>query len=442
MADWARSDDARVQAQLDRLNTMAIGKDTLGLSRLRRLLAKLGNPEANLPPTFHIAGTNGKGSTCTYLRTAIAAAGMTVHVYTSPHLVQLNERIRVANRLIDDATLAEILKEVLDATADDQTTFFEATTAAAFLAFARTTADACIIEVGIGGRLDATNVLPRAAACGIAQLGIDHQVYLGETIEQIAAEKAGIAKATTPLVTQFYSEKVIQVITSVAEKLGAPVSTQNTAWCVSQEDEMLAYKDRDGELRLPLPVLVGTHQLANAGLAIALLRHQSLVRVGETALAEAMRGAKWPARLSPLDAGPVADLLPADAEIWLDGAHNTAAIEAIITYFGPRLAQGQHLEIVIALLNDKDLDGIIRCLATLRCRIHAVPIVGYDCRPARQIQACAEKHGLSATAHTSFTEALRAIAQMACDDAAPIVLITGSLYLAGQVLKANLEFPD
>src|SRR5687768_18394602 len=202
--DRAVSSDPAVQRQLDRLAALSPGADTLGLERISRLLARLDNPERQLPPVFHVAGTNGKGSTCAFLRAAIEAAGLTAHVYTSPHLVRFNERIRLSGTLIGDEALAELLEEVLDSAEGMEISFFEATTAAAFLAFSRIPAEACIVEVGLGGRLDATNVLPAPAACGIAQLGIDHQAFLGDRIEGIAAEKAGIAKSGAPLVTQLY----------------------------------------------------------------------------------------------------------------------------------------------------------------------------------------------------------------------------------------------
>src|SRR5438093_8372461 len=208
MVDFAVSDNLAVQRQLDRLASLSPGTDVLGLERIVALLERLGHPELVLPPVFHVAGTNGKGSTCAFLRAAIEAAGLKVHVYSSPHLVRFNERIRLAGRLIDDEQLAVLLTEVLNAAADLHPTFFEATTAAALLVFAREPADACILEVGLGGRLDATNVIPSPAACATAQLGLDHQAFLGSSPEGIAAEKAGIAKPGVPLVTLHYPTRV------------------------------------------------------------------------------------------------------------------------------------------------------------------------------------------------------------------------------------------
>ncbi|MDB5689603.1 MAG: bifunctional folylpolyglutamate synthase/dihydrofolate synthase, partial [Sphingomonas bacterium] len=238
MADHAVSSDPRVQRQLDRLAMLSPGADVLGLERITTLLGRLGNPERQLPPVFHVAGTNGKGSVCAYLRAAIEAAGHVVHVFTSPHLVRFNERIRVAGSLIEDDLLAELLGEVLDVGQDIGASFFEVTTAVAFLAFARTPADACVIEVGLGGRLDATNVLPSPAVCGIAQLGIDHQAFLGDRIEDIAAEKAGIAKPGVRLLTLHYPSPMADRVGQAASAAGAPWLPKGGAWDAS------AYQNR------------------------------------------------------------------------------------------------------------------------------------------------------------------------------------------------------
>src|SRR5687768_5699940 len=269
--DRAVSDHPGVQRQLDRLTWLAPGPDTLGLERIAALLARLGNPERRLPPVFHVAGTNGKGSTCAFLRAAVEAAGMTAHVYTSPHLVRFNERIRIAGRLIEDELLADLLAEALDAADGIDPSFFEATTAAAFLAFSRIEADACIVEVGLGGRLDATNVHPSPAVCGIAQLGVDHQAFLGDRIEQIAAEKAGIAKKNVPLVTQLYPEPLAERIGRVAAAAGALWLPRGGKWDAGLRGGRIHYRDARGELDLPEPRLAGAHQATNAALAVAML---------------------------------------------------------------------------------------------------------------------------------------------------------------------------
>jgi dihydrofolate synthase/folylpolyglutamate synthase len=258
MPDHAFSEDPRVQRQLDRLSMLSPGADVLGLERISTLMSRLGNPERQLPPVFHVAGTNGKGSVCAYLRAAIEAAGYSAHVFTSPHLIRFNERIRVAGRLIEDTQLAELLEEVLDVGDDVGASFFEVTTAAAFLAFARNPADACVIEVGLGGRLDATNVLPTAAVCGIVQIAVDHQAFLGDRIEDIAAEKAGIAKAGVPLLTLDYAPSLAERVSAAAEAVGAIWLPKGRGWDATAKDGQLHYRDKQGTLDLPLPRLPGS----------------------------------------------------------------------------------------------------------------------------------------------------------------------------------------
>ena len=270
MADHAVSDDPQVQAQLDRLWALSPGADILGLERITRLLERLGDPHRALPPVFHVAGTNGKGSTCAFLRAAMEADGKSVHVFTSPHLVRFNERIRVAGQLIEDAPLAGYLARVLDIAEGVNASFFEVTTTAAFLAFAEQTADACIVEVGLGGRLDATNVIVDPVVCGVAQLGIDHQAFLGDTLAQIAAEKAGIAKAGAPLVTQRYPESLFPVMEAAAEKAGTRWIGQGDGWDAATYRDRLHYRDAQGRLDTPLPRLAGAHQVQNAALAFAM----------------------------------------------------------------------------------------------------------------------------------------------------------------------------
>ncbi|MDB5718570.1 MAG: bifunctional folylpolyglutamate synthase/dihydrofolate synthase, partial [Sphingomonas bacterium] len=328
MADHAYSDDPRVQQQLDRLSMLSPGADILGLERITTLLDRLGNPERRLPPVFHVAGTNGKGSVCAYLRAAIEAAGHSAHVFTSPHLVRFNERIRVAGRLIEDALLADLLAEVLDVGDDVGASFFEVTTAAAFLAFARTPADTCIIEVGLGGRLDATNVLRAPAVCGIAQLGIDHQAFLGDRIEDVAAEKAGIAKLGAALVTLDYPAALADRIGQAASAAGATWLPKGGLWDASADGDHLHYRDEAGTLELPLPRLPGAHQAINAGLATAILRHQSALEIPPSAIRAAMARAEWPARLQRLG-GDLFARLPEGAELWLDGMHNPDCAQAI-----------------------------------------------------------------------------------------------------------------
>jgi dihydrofolate synthase/folylpolyglutamate synthase len=439
MADHAISSDPAVQAQLDRLATLSPGADILGLERITALLARLGDPHRALPPVFHVAGTNGKGSTCAYLRAALEAAGYKVHVYTSPHLVRFNERIRLAGTLIDDALLAALLAEVLDSAGDIGPSFFEVTTSAAFLAFARTPADACVIEVGLGGRLDATNVIERPSVCGVVQLGLDHQQFLGDRIEQIAAEKAGIAKPGTPLVTLDYPAAQSREIDRVAQAQGAPRLTKGMAWDAEVHRGILQYRDRAGTLDLPLPRLPGAHQAINAALAVAMLRHQQALVVPPTACRAAMGWAEWPARLQRLSHGRLAALIPPGGELWLDGGHNPAAGRAIAEFFRARLAPGQPFRIIMGLLANKDVHGFLEPFAGMAAEIRAVPVPGHACHAAADIAAAARPLGLSVQA---ATDAESALAEATRDGAAATILIGGSLYLAGTVLAANGTPPD
>ncbi|MCB2061633.1 MAG: bifunctional folylpolyglutamate synthase/dihydrofolate synthase [Novosphingobium sp.] len=442
MADFATSDSPAVQAQLDRLNSMTAGQDKLGRARLRRLLDRLGSPERHMPPAFHVAGTNGKGSVCTYLREAVAAAGMTAHVFTSPHLVRLNERIRIANRLVSDEELAQLLSDTLDAVGDDETTFFEATTAATFLAFSRHSADASLIEVGIGGRLDATNVIPSALACGIAQIGIDHQEFLGETIEEIASEKAGIAKPRTPLVTLAYPPAIEAPIAAAAASCEAPVLAQGKHWHSHISGEKLHYRDARGELELPLPPLAGAHQADNAGLAIAMLRHQDQLDIPPEAMAAGIRAARWPARLQTLGDGPLTVTLP-DATFLLDGAHNADAARAIAAYLRDEVRKPVHA--IVGMLASKDAESFLRILAPELGGITAIPITGYDFRSPFDLAMLAQEGGVKTVGTASSLD--HAVSKIGKDGRPGdafygTVLITGSLYLAGQVLRLNREIPD
>jgi dihydrofolate synthase/folylpolyglutamate synthase len=439
--DRAVSENPAVQRQLDRLATLSPGADILGLERISALLARLGNPERDLPPVLHVAGTNGKGSTCAFLRAAVEAAGLAAHVYTSPHLVRFNERIRVAGQLIGDDALAELLAEALDAAQGMEISFFEATTAAAFLAFARTPADACIVEVGLGGRLDATNVVPAPAACGIAQLGLDHQQFLGDRIEGIAAEKAGIAKAGVPLLTQLYPDRLAARIGETAAAAGATWLPRGGRWDAAAYRQKLHYRDDSGRLELPLPRLHGAHQAMNAALAVAMLRHQRAVPVPEAALRAAMGWADWPARLQPLGPGPLAALLPPGSELWLDGGHNPAAARAIADFFRAHVPGGRPFHIVLGLLANKDSAGVLKPFANRAATLHAVPVPGHPHHPPAEIAAVARGAGLAPVAAADVPGALGWIARHADRERPPIVLVMGSLYLAGEVLRANGQMP-
>jgi dihydrofolate synthase / folylpolyglutamate synthase len=442
MADHARSSDPAVQRQLDRLATLSPGRDTLGLERIATLLGRLGNPEHCLPPVFHVAGTNGKGSVCAYLRAAIEAAGLSAHVYTSPHLVRFNERIRLAGRLIEDSELAGLLEEVLDVSHGISPSFFEVTTAAAFLAFTRTPADACIIEVGLGGRLDATNVIPAPAVCGIAQLGVDHQAFLGERIEDIAAEKAGIAKRGAPLVTMQYPTSLAERIGAAALQAGAPWLEKGEAWDAAAYRGRLHYRDAHGRLDLPLPRLPGEHQAMNAALAVAMLRHQQQIAIPPAAIRAAMGWADWPARLQRLGDGPLLRHLPRGSELWLDGGHNPAAARAIADFFRGHVAAARPFHIILGLLENKDPGGVLKPFSGRTATIHAVPVPGHAHHRPVALSAAARAAGLAGLTASDPVEALDWIARQADRANPPVVLIMGSLYLAGEMLAINETLPD
>jgi dihydrofolate synthase/folylpolyglutamate synthase len=430
MPDHARSTSPAVQAQLDRLWLRSPGADILGLERITALLARIGDPHLSLPPVFHVAGTNGKGSTCAFLRAALEAAGHRAHVYSSPHLVRFNERIRLAGNLIEDTELAPLLAEVLDAGEDIGASFFEVTSAAAFLAFARTPADACVIEVGLGGRLDATNVIRDPAVCGIAQLGVDHEAFLGADPIGIAREKAGIAKPGRPLVISKYADDITAAIHEIAGSANAPVIDD---WHY-QANAHLDYRDSKGSVSTPLPRLAGAHQNANLALAIAMLRHQDRVDVPEPALQAAAEYATWPARMQRLGQGPLTAAHPG-ATIYLDGGHNPAAAEAIAAFLQ---TQSRPAHLILGMLTNKDARGLLAPIAPLARSLHAVPVPHHECHSPADLAEAARALGIESATAADPAEAIAAIGKK---DPAPLILILGSLYLAGEVLVANNELP-
>jgi dihydrofolate synthase/folylpolyglutamate synthase len=406
MADFARSTHPGVQAQLDRLDLVSPAGDRLGLERIAALLDRLGRPQDRLPPVFHVAGTNGKGSTIAFLRAALEAAGYQVHAFTSPHLVRFNERIRVAGRLIDDETLQQLLAEVLDVSAGIQPSFFEVATAVAILAFARTPADACLLEVGLGGRLDSTNFVERPLACGIASIGLDHQHFLGSTLAEIAAEKAAIAKPGVPLVSLAQPPEAEEAIVATTRRVGAPLSLEGRDWQV------------DPELK---PVLPGYHQLRNANLAWQMLQAQQRLHVDRSSFLRGLQDADWPARFQKLTDGP----LTRGVETWLDGAHNSDAAQALAAL----LAETGPMHLVLGILANKDAEEIVSILAPHARSLTFVPVPDHDHHDPAEL---ARRFGGKSA--DDFTDALATLP-------APR-LVAGSLYLAGAVLAANGEIPD
>ena len=416
-------------AILERMMTFHPKIIDLTLDRVHRLLAALDHPERHLPPVIHIAGTNGKGSSQAMIRAGLEAGGDKVHAYTSPHLARFHERIRLAGELISEPALSALLDECVAANGADEITFFEITTCAAFLAFSRAKADWTLLEVGLGGRLDATNVVDKPALTIITPVSIDHQQYLGETLPEIAGEKAGILKRGVPCVVGPQDEAGLAVIEARAARLGAPVLAFGQHWHVWEERGRLIYQDERGLMDLPLPNLPGPHQVQNAGVAIAALR---VMGRDEVACEAAVTRAVWPARMQRLRTGPLATSAPG-VELWLDGGHNPAGGQAVAATLARMPARETHL--ICGMLNTKDVKGYMRPLAPQVARLWAVSIPKEpNTLPAEVTRDAARTAGIAAEAAGSVAEALAAI--VATTPKAR-VLICGSLYLAGQVFKAN-----
>ncbi|MGR3659767.1 MAG: bifunctional folylpolyglutamate synthase/dihydrofolate synthase [Paracoccaceae bacterium] len=414
---------------LERMMSMHPKIIDLTLDRMWVLLDALGNPERKLPPVIHIAGTNGKGSTQAMIRAGLEGAGKTVHAYTSPHLARFHERIRLAGTLISEDELTKTLDECLKANGSTNITYFEITTIAAILAFARTPADYTLLEVGLGGRFDATNIIEKPALTVITPVSIDHQQYLGETLPEIAGEKAGILKRNTTCIVGPQSDAALDVIEAKAARLNAPLLTYGQHWHVSEERGRLIYQDEAGLLDLPLPTLIGAHQVQNAGIAIAALRHLGF---DETAAEAAVTNADWPARLQRLKNGPLVDTAP-NAEIWLDGGHNPAAGAALAEAL-TRLPN-RPLHLICGMLNTKDVSGYLRPLANIAETLNAVSIPGEAATlSAEETCKAAISVGLSATVSENVATA---VAKIITQNPTARILICGSVYLAGTVLQKN-----
>ncbi|QUJ76421.1 bifunctional folylpolyglutamate synthase/dihydrofolate synthase [Sulfitobacter albidus] len=401
----------------------------LTLDRMWRLLEALGNPQNDLPPVIHIAGTNGKGSTQAMIRAGLEGAGRSVHAYTSPHLARFHERIRLAGTLIDEDALSAVLDECYAANDGGNITYFEITTAAALLAFARTPADYTLLEVGLGGRLDATNVIEAPAATVITPVSIDHQQFLGDTLAQIAGEKAGILKRGMPCIVGPQDDAGLEVIERQAARLGAPLSVYGEHWHVRAEAGRLVFEDEGGLLDLPMPALPGAHQVQNAGIAIATLR---ALGYGEDACAAATARAEWPARMQRLKTGPLVEAA-GTAQLWLDGGHNPAAGEAIADLL--RSLPPAPTYLICGMLNTKDIGGYLRPLADVAQSLHAVSIPGEAATlPAAETAQAARDAGLTATEASDVGAAVEEIVRTTPNAR---ILICGSLYLAGNILRTN-----
>lgn len=418
---------AKSDVILDRMMALHPKVMDLVLDRVWRLLDALDHPERDLPPVIHLAGTNGKGSTQAMIRAGLEAAGNRVHAYTSPHLARFHERIRLAGDLISEEALTAILDECYARNGGETITYFEITTCAGILAMARTPADYTLLETGLGGRLDATNVVEKPAMTVITPISIDHEQFLGNTLTKIAGEKAGIIKRGVPCVVGPQTDEAMDVIEARAQALGAPLIAYGQHWHVSEERGRLIYQDETGLLDLPLPSLPGAHQYQNAGAALAVLRH---LKLGDAAYEGAMTKAFWPARMQRLQDGPLAKAAP-NVELWLDGGHNPAAGEALATHLASLPKRPTYL--ICGMLNTKDATGFMRPLAGCAQYLTAVSIPGEaNALPAEKTAQMAQSVGLEADVAPDVSAALARIVQK---DPSARVLICGSLYLAGHILR-------
>jgi dihydrofolate synthase/folylpolyglutamate synthase len=418
----------------------------LSLDRMRRILGSLGHPEQQLPPTIHVAGTNGKGSTIAFMRAILEAAGLRVHVYTSPHLVRFNERFRLGGkgegRLASDEELSSALNECERANAGAPITVFEVTTAAGFLLFARNPADVLLLEVGMGGRLDATNVVDRPLASVITPVSLDHAEHLGDTLGKIAVEKAGILKPGVPAIVAAQPREALLSIERQAGRVKAPIRIAGEDWMATEERGRLVYQDDAGLLDLPAPKLYGRHQFENAGVAIAALRGIDELSLPPDAFETGIAKADWPGRMQRLSLGRLVALVPPGSELWLDGGHNPDGGRAIANALADLEERvSRPLVLVVGMLVTKDCESFLKNFAGLARRTVGVPIPYQDKSfPADTIADIARGVGIPAQSSENVEAALAAIGRFELEPP-PRILITGSLYLAGAVLHANGTTP-
>jgi dihydrofolate synthase/folylpolyglutamate synthase len=423
---------------LERLNKLHPKIIDLELDRVLRLLAAVGHPEKRLPPVVHVAGTNGKGSVIAYLRAMLEAAGYRVHVYTSPHLVRFHERIRLAGKLIDEPALIDLLIECEAANGGVPITFFEITTVAAFLAFTRQPADIVLLETGLGGEFDATNVIDQPLASVLMSISYDHMQFLGNTLEKIAAVKAGIIKQGRPVIIAPQPQEAATVFAETAARLQAPLWRYGQEWSIDETATGMQYRDADRSLDLPAPGLPGRHQIGNAGTAVATTRWLSGFEIGETAIKRGLQEVVWPARMQHLKRGPLVEQLPAGWELWLDGGHNEDAGQVIATMLRDwQVKDGKPVSLIFGMLNTKEPAAFLKHLVPLAEDLGAVAIPGdHASLSAADCVGYARQVGLKADGFTSVQAALKSILQE--HGTAPRrVLICGSLYLAGTVLAEN-----
>jgi dihydrofolate synthase/folylpolyglutamate synthase len=424
---------------LERLTKLHPKIIDLSLDRTWRLLERLGHPERRLPPVVHVAGTNGKGSVIAYLRAMLEAAGYRVHVYTSPHLVRFHERIRLAGELIEEDALLVLLEECERANGDEPITFFEVTTCAAFLEFARSPADILLLETGLGGRLDSTNVIEQPMVTIEMPISFDHMQHLGDTLAKIAFEKAGIIKRGRPVVVAPQPPEALAVFEARAAELDAPLARYGREWTVARQQNDLVFADAMGERKLPLPALPGAHQIPNAGAALAALAFLDGFCVDGHAQMRGLTEVQWPARLQRLNRGPLARSLPPGCELWLDGGHNESAGAALADFLGAQekkeRAAKRPLHLIFGMLNTKDPVAFLKPLAPLTQDLQAVQIAGHSSLAAEEAASAATAVGIPAETAASVDAALARILAHSREPAR--ILNCGSLYLAGVVLAEN-----
>ena len=436
-----------VDAILARLLELHPKKIDLSLERMWRILERLDHPERKVPPVIHVGGTNGKGSVIAFMRAILEASGRRAHVYTSPHLVRFNERFRLGakggGKLVADAELAAVLAECERANGGAPITVFEMETAAAFLLFARHPADMLLLEVGLGGRLDATNVVERPAATVVTPVSVDHIDFLGSSLDGIAREKAGIFRREVPAILATQPRDALRVLEREATRLAAPLRIAGEDWTATEERGRLVYQDDDGLLDLPAPKLFGRHQFDNAGVAIATLRSVKGLNLPARAFEEGLAHVDWPARLQRLSQGRLLALAPEGSELWLDGGHNPdggRVVAAALADLEERVSRP--LVLIIGMLSTKDHEGFLRNFTGLARRVLAVPIQGQEkSLPPELIAETVRRVGMPAESHDGIEAALTATARLDLEQP-PRILITGSLYLAGEVLALNDTVPS
>jgi len=437
---------SEVDSIVARLLTLHPKRIDLSLDRMWRILATLEHPERRVPPVIHVAGTNGKGSTIAFMRAILEATGLRVHVYTSPHLVRFNERYRLGRAgggvLVSDHELAAALEECEAANGGAPITVFEIETAAAFLLFSRHPADVLLLEVGLGGRLDATNVIERPLATVITPVSLDHAEFLGDTVALVAAEKAGILKQGVPAIVAAQPREALAVIERQAGRVKAPMRIAGEDWTATEERGRMVYQDDAGLIDLPAPKLYGRHQFENAGVAIAALRTASGLRLPTTAFESGIAKADWPARMQRLAQGPLPALLPIGSELWVDGGHNADGGRAIANALADLEERvSRPVVLMVGMLSTKDCQAFLKNFAGLARRVVAVAIPRQEkSLSAGAVAAAAQAVGIPAQAAGDITSALAAIGELGLEPP-PRVLITGSLYLAGEVLAQNRTPP-